>query len=267
MWLLKWWAWGRLLTVMPPAPAAKSSPAHLSELPSLGSQVDCEFLKAACWVGSCCILVSAKADKGAQRRHSWGSCLDGNESITVPAETHSHVPAPCIASPVKLMTACLLNFPLLLPIFSLHVLVCVFISSLCDLFSLCLSLHMLPPTLPWCSACCSIKAAKMKNASSDVHIGAFLICLFGFSFLFCLMLVSVKYGWKEKNGMLEHFCPGDAGSPELPWSEALRLCLHPGRQVPELCSCPCGTEATYRNQSSLNKIFVYEGIWEMQTKI
>lgn len=34
----------------------------------------------------------------------------------------------------------------------------------------------------------------MKNASSDVHIGAFLICLFGFSFLFCLMLVSVKYG-------------------------------------------------------------------------
>lgn len=45
----------------PTAPAAKS--AHLSELPSLGSQVITEFLKAACRVGSCCILVSVKADR------------------------------------------------------------------------------------------------------------------------------------------------------------------------------------------------------------
>lgn len=45
----------------PTVPAAKSSPAHLSELPSLGSQVITEFLKAACWDGSCCSLVSAKA--------------------------------------------------------------------------------------------------------------------------------------------------------------------------------------------------------------
>lgn len=111
-------ALGRERQEEPTAPAAKSSPAHLSELPSVGSQVASELLKAACWVGSCCILVSAKADREAQRKHSWGSCLDGNERITVSAETHSHVPAPCIASPVKLVNACLLNLPLLLLILS-----------------------------------------------------------------------------------------------------------------------------------------------------
>lgn len=32
------------------------------------------------------MLVSAKAEREAQRRQSWGSCLGGNESITEPAE-------------------------------------------------------------------------------------------------------------------------------------------------------------------------------------
>lgn len=216
MWLLKWWTRGGQLTLMrsaasggqePAAPAAKSSPAHLSELPSKGSQVTTEFSKAACWAGSCCILMSAKA--GRHRAGILGAAVwmgaGASQDLLKPAVVGRllaslHLPASWIPVSWVCLFCCWCCL--------LHILVCVFISSLCHLFSLCLSLHRLPPTLPWCCARCSIKAAKMKNASSDVHIGSFFICLFGFSFLFCLMLVSVEYGWKEKKGMLEYICPG-----------------------------------------------------------
>lgn len=251
MWLLKWWARGGELTLMlwavsgrqePTAPAAKS--AHLSELPSLGSQVITEFLKAACRVGSCCILVSVKADREAQRIHGaavWTG-RRASQCLLKPRDMYLLLTSLHLSSSwVPVSWICLFcGWSCLL-----CVLVCVFISSLCDLFALCLSLHVLPPTLPWCSACCSI---KMKNASSLMFILGLLKSVFGFSFLFSLMLVSAKYGWKEKKGMLKHLCQVGAGNPELPWSGCSSF-IHAGR-YPSCAAAPMATEATYRNQSS-----------------
>lgn len=238
MWLLKWWTRGRQLTLMPVSGRQELQPcSQIQPCPSVWAAF--HGLTGCHWVFKGCLLgwelLHPGFSKGRERcikKAFMGQLFGWEWEHHGICETHNPHSLHLSGSWVSVSWICLFCCWSCL----LHILVCVFISSLCDLFSLCLSLHTLPPTLPWCSACCSIKAAKMKNASSDVHIGAFKISLFGFSFLFCLMLVSGKYGWKEKKGMLEHLCPGGCRQPWAHMQWMLKLCLHPGRQVPVLCS-------------------------------
>lgn len=215
----EWWTRGGRLARMRGAASGRqerckpSSP--IQPCPSVGAALQrlagyCWVLKGCLlpWAGACCSLVSAKVNRQAQRRHLCNSHWDRNKSIIISTEISTQ--APRTVSPVKFMSACLLNLPV-------ADLIC-YVFCFLFLFPLCVTcfpfvspLHLLPPALPWCSAWRGIKTAE-ECKWCGVHVDFFF---------FRLMLASAKWSLKRrKKGCWSISAQVGAGSPELAWSRS-----------------------------------------------